>query len=186
MPEDEKKIWSQDQFGYDVKNVIATMAAGLEKTVLKDSLDKEFSTLESALKKSIKHDVVDTKVATNKSFFEKLKDLAKQDPNAIVDTATGQTLLHQAITKPLSPTFTNASRIKLVSMLLQRGADITKKDKAGQTALDLAKKSGNPEILAIFDLFSPTKERTEKLIKSLTSLREQLKKLAQQLTTLKK
>jgi len=117
---------------------------------------------------------------------EKLKDLAKQDPNAIVDTATGQTLLHQAITKPLSPTFTNASRIKLVSMLLQRGADITKKDKAGQTALDLAKKSGNPEILAIFDLFSPTKERTEKLIKSLTSLREQLKKLAQQLTTLKK
>ncbi len=50
-----------------------------------------------------------------------------------------------------------SARAFLVKILLERGADLTLRNQAGKTALDLARENGNAEILALMEAFDAKK-----------------------------
>jgi len=161
---------------YDIQTLVKTIEAAPTTDVSQDSIQQEFN----ALKKAIKPDVLDTEKVLSSDFFKTHVKRIQKDPNTIVDPATGKTWLHEAV---------EVQSKRLISMLLQRGADITKKDKNGRTAFDLAKESGNPEIINIFLFFHPElgkkSDVLENLVYSLQKLRDTLSNLAKTLRRVK-
>jgi len=182
--ESERMVWAEDKFAYDVASIIQAMGSmsipnSNTTEVTQKTVVDEFNTLKGALQKEIKFDEPDKKIALSKSFIEKLDTLVKQNPH------TFDIALHEAVTKPLSPTYTKASRIALISQLLQRGANPMIPDKTGETAVQKAQKLNDPDILAVFTHFvSAVKSASKKEDPALVKLLLSLKLLQQKLTAL--
>lgn len=78
--------------------------------------------------------------------------LLKVSPN-LVETVTGDTLLHIAI---------DHDRENIVNLLLERGADLFIKNKAGVSANDKASSLSNPKYLKIFSLHRKKTQMSER------------------------
>jgi len=164
---------------HDINNILKTMAAAPETSISEDNVIQEFNDIKTIIEKEIKFDEPDKKIALSKSFIEKLDTLIKQNPH------TFDIALHEAVTKPLSPTYTKASRIALISQLLQRGANPMIPDKTGETAVQKAQKLNDPDILAVFIHFvSAVKSASKKEDPALVKLLLSLKLLQQKLEAL--